>query len=287
MGTVSHYLVRYGESPSDRRGTRPPIVDRRLARAPAWRDGFVDVAAVDFIGPPWTVVAADFSNHAGEPPQPAAVHHLAGYAGGGTEGLRSTRGVEPRRPDARTAWTTVRDDARLDVRSGERHRRRHHVGVAECDRPQCAMVIGNGRHRRHSLETAGPGVSLLPWLPARGFSVAKRRRRHRAARQRHGGHRATPAHAGEVIDVLALGLGRSRVHRRWAARSPSPSCRPSTCRRRPFGGQQAEVRGSWLTAGSTALYNVRMVVPALPPGTATLQINVQGTPSNGARVFVQ
>ena len=46
------------------------------------------------------------------------------------------------------------------------------------------------------------------------------------------------------------------------------------------------MRGSWLTAGSTALYNVRMVVPALPPGTATLQINVQGTPSNGARVFV-
>ena len=290
-GPVSHYQVRYGESPSDltRHAATGSWTAHVLEDVRPGATYFVDVAAVDFTGrrgPSAQLISVTIPGAAEVRPQftispatpavaPGAFVRLEG------SNLADQPLTQPGPPFATTlGGTSVQvngiDAAIMSVSPNTID------FIAPWPIGGTTAVIGVMRGTIPGPERLVPATAARPWiltwpggeeaiaLHATGTAVTA----------------LTPARPGDVIEVLAIGLGAvagSLPDGGTLTESVSTIHVPQVT----VGGQQAEVRASWLTAGSTALYYVRLVVPALPPGAATLQINVQGTPSNAAKVFVQ
>ena len=290
-GPVSHYLVRYGESPNDltrhaATGSWTALVLENLQPGATY---FVDVAAVDFIGrrgPSAQLISVTIPGAAEIRPQfvlspatpavaPGAFVRLEG------SNLADQTLTQPGPPFGTTLGSTSVQVNGIDAAIMSVSPNAVDL-IAPWELGGETAVIGVTRGAIAGPERLVAATAARPWIltwPGGEDAIALHANGMAVTAQ-------TPARAGDVIDVLAIGLG--------AVAGPPPtggtlaaSANTVYVPQMTIGGQPAEVRASWLAAGSPALYYVRMVVPALSPGTVTLHVNVQGTPSNGAMVFVQ
>lgn len=98
-----------------------------------------------------------------------------------------------------------------------------------------------------------------------------------------------PAAPGQVIDVLAAGLGAVSPHADNGAASAGPHGASVTA---PISvavaGMPAVVMGAWLLPNTAATYGIRLIVPdAVPSGLQSLDITVGGVAANPARLPIQ
>lgn len=98
-----------------------------------------------------------------------------------------------------------------------------------------------------------------------------------------------PAVSGQVIDVLAAGLGSVSPYADNGAASGGPHgasvTSPITA---TVGGMPATVVGAWLLPNTAATYGIRLAIPGgVPSGLQPLDINVGGVAANPSRLPIQ
>jgi uncharacterized protein (TIGR03437 family) len=98
----------------------------------------------------------------------------------------------------------------------------------------------------------------------------------------------SPAHAGETIIIFATGLGPVMPAVATGVAAPlSPltaTVQPSVV---TVGGQRAAVAFSGLAPGFAGLYQVNVLVPAVPPGQVKLILGVNTTAPTTVTIAVQ
>lgn len=290
-GPVSGYHLRYGESPSDL---------TRHAATGSWsalmlddlRPGatyFIEVTAVDFIGtrgPSAPLISVTIPGAAEIRPQFMISPATPSVAPGAFVRLEGSNLADQTLTQPGPLFGTTLGSTSVQVNGIDAAIMSVSANTIDLIAPWqiggTKAVINVTRGGIPGAERLVPATAARPWiltwpsgedviaLHANGMAVTAH----------------TPARAGDVIVVLAIGLG-AVAGPPSAGGTLAKSANTIHVPRATIGGQLAEVRASWLPSGSTALCYVQMVVPALPPGAATMQLDVEGTPSNGVRVFVQ
>ena len=100
---------------------------------------------------------------------------------------------------------------------------------------------------------------------------------------------ANPAHAGDVVELYANGLGP--VNNQPASGDPSPVTLPlATTKTAPtvtIGGQGATVSYSGLAPGNPGLYQINVTVPAVSSGNQTVTLSIGGVSAPTATIPIK